>query len=478
MKVLVLISFLSFIGFSLNAQKETSIFGYAPAYIGQEIEVFIYSDQFTKTTLSIGKTIVKADSTFLVKFPLKKTQQLLLTGKKNKTTLYAQPGAEYQVGLPDRSEYDPYRPAGNIVELTFVGLDSTDINYKILGFNRVCDDFVSRHYTLNNARNIYYAKRLDSFKVAMSDYYKADTLDEFFNYHRKFSFARIDNMRFNGARNKYEKFDFYLRSTPVDISSDAYMSYVNSYYDKFYHHIDAKISEKITKGINAGSPTMIMKSLGTEYTMDHNIKLREFVMIKMLSELFYDKHFDQKNIANAIDSIAKFGKFEDNRIVAMNVKNILLSLTTGGKAPDFNASFNERSINLNSYSGKHLYLFFMSPTSLESTKQVELLKPIYARYKDYVQFEMILIRPEGISDNELRLFYESCPWKTTVVAENAQILRDYQVKTFPVYHLIDPIGYFASTPALGPVPNSTYETIDKVFFELKKKIDQNNIPER
>lgn len=120
----------------------------------------------------------------------------------------------------------------------------------------------------------------------------------------------------------------------------------------------------------------------------------------------------------------------------------------------------------------------MSPTSLESTKQVELLKPIYARYKDYVQFEMILIRPEGMSDNELRLFYESCPWKTTVVPENAQILRDYQVKTFPVYHLIDPIGYFASTPALGPVPNSTYETIDKIFFELKKKIDQNNIPER
>jgi hypothetical protein len=52
------------------------------------------------------------------------------------------------------------------------------------------------------------------------------------------------------------------------------------------------------------------------------------------------------------------------------------------------------------------------------------------------------------------------------------------VKTFPVYHLIDPIGYFAATPALSPVPNSTYETIDKVFFELKKKIDQNNIPER
>lgn len=478
MKVFVLISIFCLLGFSIKAQKETSIFGYAPAYVGQEIEVFAYSDQFTKTTVSIGKTVVKADSTFLVKFPLNKTQQLLLTGKKNKTTLYAQPGAEYQVGLPDRSNYDPYRPAGNIVELTFVGLDSSDINYKILGFNRVCDDFVSRYYTLNNARNIYYAKRLDSFKLAMSEYYKNDTLDDFFNYHRRYSFARIDNMRFNGARNKFEKFDFYLKTTPVNISSDAYMSYVNSYYEKLYHHIDGKISDKITKGISAGSPTLIMRALSTEYTLDNNLKLREFVMIKMLSELFYDTHFDQKNIATVIDSIVKFGRFEDNRIVASNVKNILFSLTTGGKAPDFNVSFNERSINLNSFGGKHLYLFFMSPTSLESSKQIELLKPIYARYKDYVQFEMILIRPEGISDNELRLFYESCPWKTSVVPENAQILRDYQVKTFPIYHLIDPIGYFAATPALGPVPNSTYETIDKVFFELKKKIDQNNLPER
>ncbi len=478
MKIVGLIFLFFGFNFYSVAQKTTSIFGYAPNYIGQEIEVFRFADQFTKTPVSIGKTSVKDDSTFFVTFPLDKTQQLLITGKKNKTTLYAQAGAEYQVGLPGTSDYDPYRPAGNLVELTFVGLDSNDINYKILSFNRTTDDFISQFYTMNNSRNMFFSKRLDSLKLALSDYYKTDTLDVFFTYHRRYSLARIDNMRFNGARNRYEKFDFYLKNTPTQILSDSYLQYVNSFYDKFYFHVDNKISEAIAKGINDGSPSEVMHALSREYTMDNNIKLREFVLIKMISELFYEKGFEQQKMALILDSVARFGKFEDNRIVAKNAHELLTSLSDGGKAPDFNLTFDGRTINMKTFGGKHVYLFFMSPTSIESKKQLELLKPIYARYKEYVNFEMILVHPEGISENELRLFYASCPWKTTVVNENDEILRKYKNKTFPTYHFIDPTGYFASTPAIGPVPNSSYETIDRVFFELKKQLDLNGTPER
>jgi hypothetical protein len=50
--------------------------------------------------------------------------------------MYIQPNATYDIYVPEKDPYEASRPNGNKIELSFFGLDSTDINYKILKFQR------------------------------------------------------------------------------------------------------------------------------------------------------------------------------------------------------------------------------------------------------------------------------------------------------------------------------------------------------
>jgi hypothetical protein len=53
---------------------------------------------------------------------------------------------------------------------------------------------------------------------------------------------------------------------------------------------------------------------------------------------------------------------------------------------------------------------------------------------------------------------------------DANLLDNYEVFNAPQYVLIDAEGKIVSAPANGPAPNGDYISIDKTFFDLKKKL--------
>lgn len=453
------------------AEKITQINGFAPKYIGKEVVIYQIADYLSMKQERVASATVQADSTFSCSFFLSETRQLIVIASNNKGIMLASPGATYEIYLPDRNPYDPYRPAGNNVEIAFSNLSPKDINYRVLEMDRWADEFVTRYYTDNNTKSKYFAQRLDSFKTDVSNYYQADTLDPYFNYHRKFTMARLDDLRFLGSRNQYEKYDFYIRNTPVNYQSEAYMEYINHYYEKFLQHVDPAINNEIYAGILKSSPTKISRAMAKEYTMKHNLKLRELIMIKMLSEAFYDKDYPQTNIIAILDSVVKSGGFKENRLVASAILERITQLAIGGKAPDFMIIDNGKIHDLHTIEGKHTYLIFISPNHPEQIQQLELLVPLYTKYSSVVQFLMIAINDEHVSENELLALKTNYPWETVVVPESHQVLQAYQIKTTPSYLLIDAAGYIIAAPALGPLPNGQYETIDKTFFALKKAVE-------
>lgn len=190
---LFVFTLLSVVGFG---QKLTEITGLAPAYAGQELEVYQILDFLTHREERIATTTVKADSTFSVVFNLEKTQKLLIKSRNNKGYMYVTPGSNYDVFIPEKNKIDPYNPSGNFVEISLIGLAKSDINFKILELNRWVDEFIARYYTKNNAASKYFVARLDTFKINVEKYYRADTLDEYFNYYLKFSIAKLDDLRF------------------------------------------------------------------------------------------------------------------------------------------------------------------------------------------------------------------------------------------------------------------------------------------
>lgn len=467
LKLTVFSALVSLISF---AQQLTKIEGYAPAYVGQQIDLYETTDYISGKQERIASTKVADDSTFTLSFNLEETKKLELTGMNNHALIYVAPGHSYEIGFPDRNEYDPFRPLGNNVEVTFYNLDSTDINYKILQFNRWSDEFVGVYYTRNNAEQEYFAKRLDTFRLNVSQYYAADTTDLYFRAYIRYSLAKLDDLRFAGAKDRREKYQFYLQTSPVLYSNDAYMSYVNAFYEKIISTLPAEVNDKAYLGLIRSSPTLMFNALSQEYTLHNNRRLSELVLIKLLGEMYYNKDYPQTNVISTLDSIASNGLFEQSRIIAANMKDRITNLAEGALAPDFLVLEDGKAVNLQSFHGKYLYLIFIDPGLNETYKQLSLLAPIYRKYQEDIEFVGI-VKSDG-SAQEKGKIADASLWKNYFLPASHDIFKTYKVSTTPYYVLIDTEGYIVEAPALGPLPNGNRQTIDEKFFYINKALHQ------
>src|ERR1700754_88837 len=109
MKQFFLLALIACSSVHLFADEITQIKGYAPKYIGKQVEVFQILDYVSMKQERIATATVQEDSSFTCSFYLKETQKLVLTSNNNSGFLYAAPGASYEVYMPDRNAYDPYR---------------------------------------------------------------------------------------------------------------------------------------------------------------------------------------------------------------------------------------------------------------------------------------------------------------------------------------------------------------------------------
>jgi hypothetical protein len=443
-----------------------TINGFAPKYVGQTISIMQIDDYFSMKECPLGTTSVGKDSTFSISFFTNDIQKVIVHAAKNRSFMYIQPNATYDIFIPDKDPYEAYRPNGNQVELSFFGMDSTDINYKILQFQRWSDEYMSSIYYLKSTKPLEFGKKIEEFKLNAERVYGKDTCT-FFKTYVKFSIASLDNIQFIAERNRFEKHDFYIKSSPVSYKNDAYMSYINSFYEKMLPRLSSEANAMVYAAVLKSSPALLMRALGTEYTLI-NLRIREMVMIKMLSEEFYAKDLPQTNIITILDSLSNRCLFSGNTIIAKNLLSRLTELATGGKAPDFALTLPDGGLTkLYNYRGKHLYLHFLDPKSIKSRNEIGPLIQIFERYKDDIQF--VTIYPTGEYDQKLmETTLYTIPWTKIPVDPSNVFWKNYKIESFPQYILIDGYGYVVAAPALGPLPNGQYETIDQLFFSIRK----------
>jgi len=463
MKILPFILFIQLFAFG----QLTKISGSAPQYVGKSIELYGIVDYFSMKQTLLGKTQVKEDSTFSLIVEIPATQKVIVQANNNKAYMYVQPGGNYSVFMPERDKYDPYRPNGNQVEITFFDLDSADINYKILGFERWIDDFIGNYFYLKDVKPMEFGKALDLFKANVEKAYQSDT-SSYFKTFVKFSIAGLDNIQFAGERNRYEKHDFYIKYSPVSYDNDAYMEYIIGFYQNLMPRLSSETNQAVYEGILAASPTKIMQALGGEYTLI-NTRIREMIMLKALTEVYYSDDYPQTNIITIMDSVKTNALFKSNGIIAGNLMDRLTELVPGGKAPDFSFKDSEGSfVTLANFKDKHLYIHFYDPNSIENQKEVPLLIELYGKYNSSVQF--ITVYKDQELDKDATNVLSTIKWPVYKVASENGIWKKYKIESYPYYTLVDAAGYVVMSPALGPTPNGQYQTIDYTFFNIQKAI--------
>lgn len=450
---------------SLDAQI-IKIAGFAPSYVGKSVEIYTIDDYFSMKESLLARAEVKSDSTFRLITEISKTQKIIIKSNNNEGFMYVQPGGDYEIFFPDRDKYDPYRPNGNSVEVAFYDLDSTDINYKILGFERWVDHFVGNNFYIKNADPQKFSESMDRFKTNVEKAYKDDT-STFLKTFVRFRIASLDNIQTAAERNRYEKHDFYIKYSPVSYENDAYMSYIKDFYQNLMPRLSNEANQAVYEGVLQSSPSVIMRALGSEYTLI-NMRIREMIMVNALAEVYHSGDFPQTNIITILDSVSTNSLFDANAVIATNLKRRLTDLVPGVKAPSFFLSYADGTAKtLANFEGGHLYLHFFQPNSLENRKELGLLKEMHKRYSEQIQFVTIYQQTDTLS-TEGKKAIESITWDAVGISDDNTIWKNYQVKSFPHYVLIDALGNIVMSPALGPTPNGEYQTIDLTFFDIQK----------
>ena len=453
-----------FAGFSQSGI--VTIEGYAPAYVGMEVGIYQIDDYFSMKESKIAGTTVKNDSLFKVSFQIDETRKLIVRSNQNSGFLYVQANGSYKIYFPESDKYLASKASGNQVELSLYELDSLDINYKILKFNRYLDHNIAQIFPLRQKASVF-GPKMDSLRQVIDKHFMSDSSSYFRTYVR-YTVASLDNVQYGGNRNRYEKYEFYLKQFPVYYQNDMYMNYVSSFYENMMPRFSMETNNRVYLGLLKSSPTLIMRALENEVTLS-NLRLREMIMLKSLSESYYSEDLPHTNILAVLDSVSKHSLFEANGIIAANLKKRLTEVVPGGEAPDFALKSGEEMLTLSNFRNKHLYLSFMDPENIISRNELELLLALYEKYKNEIEFVTVVKSRENQSEQEKELIAR-IPWKVAYISADNSIYSNYQVNSYPYYVLIDPFSYVIAAPALGPAPNGLYQTIEKTFFELQKRI--------
>ena len=450
----------------------TTISGYAPAYVDQYVGVYRITDFLTETTEKVGEALVKEDSTFSVSFYNQQVGKFKVMAGNNYFSVYAGPATNYDLFIKNRSPYVDYRPAGNEVEFFFLDLDSTEINFKIIDFEDRMLTFLKKNYNRQAMSNPNFVKSLDEFKLKLERIYEKDT-SLYFKTYVRYALAGLDNMSFVGARNRYEKYDFYIKGQPIYYENDRFMDYVMKYYDKYHTQLSESVNQEFYNGIISASPTKLMRALGKDYALEGFV-LREFVMLKMLGDVYYSNEYPQTNILSILDSLSFQAIVPEHEEIAKNLKRRLTQLVPGSKMPGFSIQLKGDEVTHSNYYGKHLYIQFAQEGSLKSERDYQLLAHLREKYLDAVEILTIVVAEDGAVKPSTYFREQGITWDAAVINPSSAMLTAFDVVTFPHYVLVDAQGYIVRAPALSPRPNNEYDTVERNFFDIKKIIDRTN----
>lgn len=475
----ILLSFTLVFAF-LSLAQTTTIKGYAPKYVGKTIEINHLEDFISQRETRLAVSEVKADSTFSMTFTNTKMQKVIIRSDNNFSYIYIEPNKTYEILLPLHDKDKPYRPLGNYVTSIFLNLDTNDINQKILNF----DIAIDRFYALNVYDFVRNKQRfLDKYKVLKDSIYKVNASEDlFYQAFIHYSFADLDMSIYTNEKALRYIFDTYINKQGVIYDNEMYFLIVKKLYSRLFSQLDIEVNNKVYMGILKKSPSIIMQALEHEYLTApffvrnekkivkaySNEQLRELAMIIGLKDSYNNPEYPKTNIIDILDSIAKYPKYPENGLIAKNVTYRLTEVTAGNPAPDF-ALTNQygKLISLKGFENNYLYIHVFKPNYTTTAQEIELLKNIYQRYSGIVKFVSVYTKEEK-ENKKISKLLSTLPWDVVELDETDRFFKTFNVQAFPHYILIDRTGVVVSTPALGPLPNGEYITIDKTFFDIQK----------
>jgi len=137
-----------------------------------------------------------------------------------------------------------------------------------------------------------------------------------------------------------------------------------------------------------------------------------------------------------------------------------------GYEPSDFSLYNQDStlVHLKDYRGKYVYLMFCTTQNYVCLSQYEILKKLYQDHHKWLQI-VVISADEHLSD--MREFREKngYEWDFLHYANDPEVMKNYDVRIFPTYFLIDPDGNLA----LSPAPAVNDQLVHSIMIELNRR---------
>lgn len=431
--------------------QTTRISGTAPGAEGRRIEVVSYSDLVTRLEKPLAQATVDSTASFTLSFPNNRIISVFLSIDFHRGELFIEPGKTYNLSIAplnynEMQEVNPFVESQSL-EITILENKPDELNALIQAFNKEYNVFV-----LDNFNLLYQEKdkaRLDTFRVKMNRRFK-DVKQSYVTDYIKYKLGSLEQVANVMGKSPMVKKYFY--DAPILYDNVEFMDFFTEFFSKYVTTTSRQLKFLNYTGMLEGpnSYMALMKALEAD-TLLRRPQLRELVLLRNLMEMWDDPAYKQPSIQNTLNMIARDSKFPEHKVIAEDIILLVTRLRHGSAAPGFKLQDrNGKMYSLDGFKGKPILLGFWTTYCQSCLSEMEMLKPIYDKYHDRMAFVSISADKEFVKMTFFLNLKKDFTWTFLHIGNDVGLLRDYDVRTYPLFVLIDGQGKIAEYPAELP----------------------------
>jgi thiol-disulfide isomerase/thioredoxin len=268
---------------------------------------------------------------------------------------------------------------------------------------------------------------------------------------------------------KDEKYNFYFSFSPFLVYHDKYMEYFQFFFEKYYYHAEKEIRQKIYNAVIRSDTKMYLDAINEDPYLKNN-ELRDLIALLIIKEEIGSKELPKSNLIAILRKLEETFTNQDIVTIASNLLDKFEELTVGMKIPNYKL---DEEIQLSNFGSKYIYFHFYNPSNQKCIAEVSAIRKLNEKYARYIEIVTIFPTPiEPLTATEKRNL-DALTTRKFALDENHPIWNDLKINTFPYYVLVDEQLMIKNMPALAPSPNGLYETIEKTFYDIKRKKENN-----
>jgi peroxiredoxin len=443
-----------------NSQN-TVITGTAPGAEGKTIKVIKFADLVTYLEETIASATIDSSGNFTLTFDPKETIYTIIAIDFHRSDLYIEPGKTYNLKIEpmvyDESvEINPFIQSQTL-NMNMINPGLNELNIWITDYNQKYDQYLLDHF------NILYLERskpaLDTFRMTINALFTQVDIPYFRNY---VVYKTAGLVQLARAMNQYQLAKTYFTGKPILYNNVEYMRFFNNFYAKYLQTSNILRKVDFTALLKGPQPYKNMLKAMAPDTLIRDAQLRELVLLKGLMEIFYDNADLQENVITAIAEATLECTAEENRGVATDMMKRMSKLRSGTIAPEFGLpDRNHKKVTLKEFRGKPVLLNFWTTYCQGCLTEMEMMGAMYSKYKDRAGFISISADRDFIKMQYFLKMKPNFNWTFLHLDNQSDLLVDYDVRSYPLFVLIDKKGNIYKYPA--PLPS---EGLEKMLIEL------------